>query len=918
MSDPSIYKSTLNLPQTDFPMRADLVQREPERLKKWNKAALYDKIVARRKKEKAPRYVLHDGPPFANGDVHMGTALNKVLKDLVVKSKTMAGFYAPFIPGWDCHGLPIEFKVVKEAQGLEPAEVRRRAEEFARKFIDIQRDSFRRLGVFGDWENPYLTLAPTYEADIIRVFATLVEKGLVYQSRKPVSWSFGARTALAEAEVEYKEVADTAVYVKFPIIEGRLAGETSLVIWTTTPWTLPANLGIALHPRLSYVRAEFAHADGRTENLVVLKALLGAFEAATGFAIAPGAEIHEFLGQDFAGAQAWHPFLERKSKVIMGDFVTEEQGTGAVHVAPGHGAVDYAAGQEHGLGLLSPVDDNGCYTEEVGVPELVGQHVLKANDRVVEILNEGGFLLGKERYLHSYPHCWRSKTPIIFRSVEQFFIRIDAFRQAALAEIDRVEWLPHWGRNRIYGTVEARPDWCISRQRTWGVPLPVFFVNDKVLLDAEVARKVADIVEAHGSNAWFEWDDATWGEKLGLPDGARRGMDTLDVWIDSGSSHVAVLDRHPELAAPADLYLEATDQHRGWFQSSLMLSTAYRGSAPYKTVMTHGFVVDKDKQKLSKSAAGGGKPVEAKYFYGKYGADIVRLWVSSVDWQNEVPFGEELFQQITEPYRRLRNSLRILLANLYDFDPKKHSVQPEAFSLVDRWALQRLHQVTVACRDAYKDFEFRRVFNELNQFCTVDLSALYVDVTKDRLYCEAADSPKRRATQTVMHQVFESFVKLAAPILAFTADEAWEFAGHKESVHLERFPEPDPEFAGTDSIEAIAQLMRIRDAVQTKIEAAIQAGVFNKNERAAVSIGLAEGDPALVLLAERASEVCEFLRVSQCDATVSTAAETPVVTVKETEHPECPRCRRSLPVGEDQLCPRCSDVVKLCGAGVQS
>jgi isoleucyl-tRNA synthetase len=916
MSESSSYKSTLNLPQTEFPMRADLVQREPERLKTWEESGLYGKIVARRKREKAPRFVLHDGPPFANGDVHMGTALNKVLKDLVIKSKSMAGFYAPFIPGWDCHGLPIEFKVVKEAQGLEPAEVRLRAEAFARKFIDIQRDSFRRLGVFGDWQHPYLTLSPAYEADIIRVFATLVEKGLVYQSRKPVSWSFGARTALAEAEVEYKEVTDTAVYVKFPIVEGRLAGESSLVIWTTTPWTLPANLGIALHPRMAYVRGIFSGPDGREEDLVVLQALLGAFEKATGFRPTEGRRLHEHLGQDFVGAKAWHPFLDRSSKVIMGEFVTEEQGTGAVHVAPGHGAVDYAAGQEHGLGVLSPVDDNGCYTDEVGVPELVGQHVLKANERVIEILSESGHLLGRERYLHSYPHCWRSKTPIIFRAVEQFFIRIDDLRRAALDEIDKVQWLPHWGRNRIYGTVEARPDWCISRQRTWGVPLPVFFVGGKPLIDAELARKVADVVEEHGSNAWFEWDDAAWEKKLGLPRGARRGMDTLDVWIDSGSSHVAVLDRHEELQAPADLYLEATDQHRGWFQSSLMLSVAVRDAAPYKTVMTHGFVVDKDKKKLSKSAAGSGKPVEAKYFYGKYGADIVRLWVSSVDWQNEVPFGEELFQQIAEPYRRLRNSLRILLANLYDFDPKKDAVGADSFRLLDRWALQRLHQLTVACRKAYEEYEFRRVFNELNQFCTVDLSALYVDITKDRLYCEAANSPKRRATQTAMHRIFESFVRLAAPILAFTADEAWEFAGHKDSVHLETFPDPDPEFGGTDAIDAVTQLLRIRDAVQTKIEEAIQAGVLNKNERAAISLGLAKGDPALELLEERPEEVCEFLRVSRCEAKVSRAKILPVVTVETTPDPECPRCRRSLPVGSDQLCRRCSEVVEQCETSV--
>jgi isoleucyl-tRNA synthetase len=897
----------LNLPRTDFPMRADLVQREPERLERWEAADLYGQIDGLRRRENAPLFVLHDGPPFANGDVHMGTALNKILKDLVVKSKTMAGFRAPFVPGWDCHGLPIEFKVVQEAKGLEPAEIRRRAEAFARKYIDIQRDSFRRLGVFGDWNAPYLTLSPAYEADIIRVFAALVEKGLVYQARKPVSWSFGAKTALAEAEVEYKDVTDTAIYVKFPLTSGLLAGESALVIWTTTPWTLPANLGIAVHPRMAYVRGTFVHPDGRREDLVILQALAGAFEAATGFRLEAAAGVHEHLGQDFAGAEAWHPFLDRPSKVFAGDFVTADQGTGAVHVAPGHGAVDYQAGQEQGLGLLSPVDDHGCYTEEVGVPELVGQHVLQANRRVVEIVAGSGCLLGEESYRHSYPHCWRSKTPILFRAVEQYFIRIDDLRADALAEIDRVRWLPPWGRNRIHGTVEARPDWCISRQRTWGVPLPVFVRDGKPVLDAAVARRVADVVEAHGSNAWFEWDDAQWAEAVGLDGEVRRGMDTLDVWIDSGSSHVAVLDRHPDLAAPADLYLEATDQHRGWFQSSLMLSVAVRGAAPYRTVMTHGFVVDKDKKKLSKSAAGGGKPVEAKYFYGKYGADIVRLWVASVDWQNEVPFGEDLFQQIAEPYRRLRNSLRILLANLYDFDPDRDTVGNDAFRLVDRWALERLGEVTAACRKAYDEYDFRRVFHELNQFCATDLSATYVDVTKDRLYCDAADAPRRRATQTAMHRIFDALAKLLAPILAFTADEAWEFAGHASSVHLERFPDPDPAFAGSAARDTMARFLRLRDTVQPRIEEAIQAGTFNKNERARVAVTVPEDDPWLRLDDAERAELLDVLRVSECGFAVGAALE---VQVTETAHPECPRCRRSLPVGADGLCGRCSEVVE--------
>ncbi|MFT5465145.1 MAG: isoleucyl-tRNA synthetase [Verrucomicrobiales bacterium] len=931
MSDkPKSYKDTLNLPDTEFPMRGDLVKREPLRLEKWEAEKLYQQIDDQRKAEGAPTYILHDGPPFANGDVHMGTALNKVLKDLVVKSKTMAGFRSPYIPGWDCHGLPIEFKVVKETRGLEPAEIRTRAEKFARKYIDIQRNSFRRLGVFGDWDNPYLTLSPEYEADIIRVFAKLVEKGLIYQSRKPVSWSFGAKTALAEAEVEYENVTDTAVFVKFPIVKGKLAGETSLVIWTTTPWTLPANLGVALHPRFDYVRTQFETEEGRVEDLVIAESLLEKFESKTGFKPKDGVEITKLKGSEFDGSEAQHPFLDQVSKVINGDFVDDETGTGAVHIAPGHGAIDYAAGQAAGLGVVSPVDDDGNFTDEVGLPQLVGKHVLKANDEIVEMLAENGTLIGRERYKHSYPHCWRSKTPIIFRSIEQFFIKIDALRETALKEIDEVEWLPHWGRNRIRGTVESRPDWCISRQRTWGVPLPVFFLPDgKVKIDAEIARKVAEIIEEGGTNVWFEWDDATWAEKVGLPEGSTRCKDTLDVWIDSGSSHVAVLDRHPELSTPADLYLEATDQHRGWFQSSLMMSVGYRGSAPYKTVMTHGFVVRRltkgeraerkklglssiKTAKISKSDEKKGKPMDAKHFYDQFGADILRLWVSTVDWQNEVPFSEDIFKDVADAYRRFRNSLRILLANLSDFDPDKDAVGPDKLTTIDRWILQRLNQVVTASRAAYEAFDFRKVFNELNNFCAVDLSALYVDITKDRMYCDAVDSPRRRATQTVMHTVFDALTRLLAPILAYTADEAWEYAGSKTSVHLTSFPEPDPDFAETDAIDAVQQLLRIRDAAQARIDESIKAGSFKKRERAAVTIALKSDDSARPLLADARDDAMEFLMLSDYDLAEGDSADL-AVEVRETEHPECPRCRRSIPLASEELCERCDSVV--VGAG---
>ena len=907
------YKETLSLPQTSFPMRGDLVKNEPLRLERWDQAGLYERIIARRKAAGAPKFILHDGPPFANGDVHMGTALNKVLKDLVVKSRSMAGYEVPYIPGWDCHGLPIEFKVVQQARDEEPAEIRRRCETFARGWIDTQRESFRRLGVLGDWDNPYLTLDPAFEAEVLRTFAKLVERGAIYQSRKPVQWSYGAQTALAEAEVEYKDKVSPAVWVKFPLLSPpeKFAG-ASMVIWTTTPWTLPANVGIAVHERFTYVVGDFANAEGRTEKLVIVKELVGEFGEKTGF-VASG-DLLEFRGAELEGEQAQHPFLDRQSKLILAQFVTTETGTGAVHIAPGHGADDYSAGQQNGLEVISPVDDEGKFTSEVGVDELVGVHVFKSNERIIEILAEGGTLLGREKYKHQYPHCWRSKTPIIFRAVEQFFISLDGLREKALEEIDKVEWLPHWGRNRIRGTVEARPDWCISRQRTWGVPLPVFFTPEgETILDPELARKVADIVEKEGTNIWFELSEEDLVARLGLPVGTRKCRDTLDVWIDSGTSHVSVLDRHPELHCPADLYLEATDQHRGWFQSSLLLSVGVRDAAPYKTVMTHGFVVDKDtRKKTSKSDdKKKGKPTDASYFYNKYGADILRLWVSSVDWQTEVPFGEELFKQVAEPYRRLRNTMRILLGNLAGFDPAKDVVKPEEMTLVDRWILEQLHDLVGECREAYEKYEFRKVFTAINQFCAHDLSAIYVDLTKDRMYCDAPDSLRRRASQTAMQEVFDALVSLLAPILAYTADEAWEHAGREGSVHESEFVEANPAFAGSEAGEEVARLLELRAVIQTAIEVQVQAKAFKKNNEAAVELTLPADHACRELLSDR-EFAKEFFILSEL-----TLVEGPEVAARATKsaHAMCPRCRRYEPTQEAiELCPRCADVVSVQSA----
>jgi len=906
----SRYKDTVLLPKTDFPMKAGLAQREPELLAKWEKEGLYDAIQKAR--EGAPKYILHDGPPFANGDVHMGTALNKVLKDLVVKSKTMAGFQSPFIPGWDCHGLPIEFRVVKSSAGLTPLQVRQKSEEYARKFIDIQRGQFRRLGVFGDWEHPYLTLDPSYEAAIIRSFGRMVEKGLVYRSKKPVLWSTGAQTALAEAEVEYQEKTSPAIFVKFLVDHHDAASVAlsddkplSIVIWTTTPWTLPANLAIAVHADFDYVLLESA-----AERFIVAAGRAEAFRQETGLELFQHGESRK--GATLEGLKARHPFLDRTATVHTAEFVTLETGSGCVHIAPGHGDDDYQLGRKVGLELLSPVDDYGKFTEECGVSSLVGKNVFEGNEEVIRILSEKGALLGRQDYQHSYPHCWRSKTPILFRAVEQFFIRIDALRETALKEIDTTNWIPHWGRNRIRGTVESRPDWCISRQRTWGVPLPVFYTPEgEPILDPAVIAKVSEVVAEKGSNAWFSLDDAEWCSLTGAPAGSVRRNDTLDVWIDSGVSHEAVLRGRPELQFPADLYLEATDQHRGWFQSSLMTSVALNEKAPYKTVLTHGFVVDVDtRQKISKSNQGAGgyqKPTEADHFVKTYGADIVRLWASSVQFTDDVPFSEEIFARLTDSYRRIRNTLRILLANLSDFDAAAPAAEPTA---IDQWILARLQETVNACRKAYEELAFQKAYQAITQFCAVELSSIYVDVTKDRLYCDAANSPRRRATQAVMAKVFADLVRLLAPILAFTAEEAWGHFRPGTSVHLELFPEekaPDQEI-----LTRFEALQALRADVAQALEKAQRDGVIAKPLESTVA---ATTDDPVILAAvggkgEGIAEIEEFLILSS----LSIAKGAKKVVIGKTEAAKCERCwRHRDEVGSHAehptLCGRCVEAV---------
>jgi isoleucyl-tRNA synthetase len=913
----SSYKDTLNLPKTDFPMKAGLTAREPEILARWESQKLYERIQEARK-DAANAYILHDGPPFANGDVHMGTALNKILKDFVVKSRTMAGYRAPYIPGWDCHGLPIEFKVVKESKGLAPAEVRKRSEAYARKYIEVQRRQFRRLGVLGDWDNPYLTLAPEYEAEIIRAFAKFLEKGLVYQSKKPVYWSTGAQTALAEAEVEYAEREDPAILVKFPIVSGPLAGKASMVIWTTTPWTLPANVAIAIKHDYTYWLRRFRNEEtGQEELFVIARELVPAFEEATKWKLTSERKWESFLGSELKDIETQHPFLDRKSRVILADFVTLDSGTGQVHIAPGHGADDYVAGIENGLPILSPVDDHGRFTEEVGVPVWAGKYVFDANSEVVEHLRQRGALLGEQVYKHSYPHCWRSKTPVVFRAVEQFFIRVDALRQQALRAIDAVTWLPHWGRNRIYGTVESRPDWCISRQRSWGVPLPVFYDenNEPILenpLAPELARRVANLVEARGTNAWFELSDSEILKEIGYGQFSwTRRNDTLDVWIDSGVSHEAVLRKRKELHFPADLYLEATDQHRGWFQSSLMTSIALSGVAPYRSVLTHGFVVDVDtKRKISKSAQGAyQKPSEADHYVNKYGADLLRLWVSSVNFTDDVPFSDEIFTRLSDAYRRIRNTLRILLANLHDYDATREP-QHEHFTLVDRWILAKLQGLIGTCRDAYEKLEFHRVYHSVNQFCAVDLSSLYVDITKDRLYCDATDSSRRRATQSAMSTVFDALCRLLAPVLAFTSEEAWGYFRPDESVHIQLFPQTDPGWLDAAIIHEFDVLLELRAKIMQAIESAQKAKTIGGTLEAKVAVRICETDEIQVTRKYR-SELDEIFVISDLDLSES---ESFSVEVSRTPNSRCERCwRHREDVGGNPahpaLCRRCADAV---------
>src|SRR5881628_435152 len=769
------YKATLNLPRTDFPMKANLAQREPETVRRWAETRVYERLLAANAGK--PRFVLHDGPPYANGHIHLGTALNKVLKDIIVKHRAMTGRLAPYVPGWDCHGLPIELNVEKELgrakkEAMPKSEVRARYRAYAERFVAVQRDEFARLGVLGDWQHPYLTADPAYEAEEVRVLGRCIAAGLLYRGKKPVLWCPSCTTALAEAEVEYRDDESPSVYVAYPFVEPlpaalRGVAAPAAAIWTTTPWTLPASLAVAVHPEHEYVAAAFGE-----RTLVVAAALVPALERLLGAARV----LARFRGAELEGGRCRHPWIDRIVPLVLADYVTLESGTGLVHTAPGHGQEDYETGLRYGLEVLAPVDARGRFTAEV--PEWAGLRVFDADGRIVERLREAGTLLASELFVHIYPHCWRCKNPIVFRATEQWFLGMDRadLRRRALAEIARVRWIPEWGRERIANMIATRPDWCLSRQRDWGVPIVALYCEGcgEPLVSEALCTHVAAIFEREGTDAWFRRpvaDLVPRGMRCGACGGEafRREDDILDVWFDSGASWRAVVERREELGQ-ADVYLEGSDQHRGWFHSALLTGVAVAGRAPYNTVLTHGFTLDGAGRKMSKSL---GNVIAPEEVIKRHGAELLRLWVAAEDYREDVRISEEILGQLVEAYRRIRNTARFLLANLFDFDPARDTVSHDRLPALERWALHQTRALAERCRAAYDAYEFHVIFHALNNFCSVDLSAFYFDVRKDRLYCERAQGPERRATQTVLHAILDVLVRLMAPVLSFTAEDVW-------------------------------------------------------------------------------------------------------------------------------------------------
>ena len=943
------YRDTLNLPKTSFSMKANLVQREPQLRKEWAKNNIYDKI--RKARQGSPLYILHDGPPYANGDIHMGHVINKVLKDFVVKCKTMAGFDAPYVPGWDCHGLPIESKVVGELvdkmRGKPKLDIRRDCMKYASKYVKVQSKQFQELGVFGDFANPYLTFKPQYEAGIMEVFAELVGKGLVYKQLKPIHWSVGCETALAEAELEYKDIESPSIFVNFPVAAdsaARLVGlglveqsqtESSKIcfmIWTTTPWTLAANLAVAVHPRLDYKTISYEK-DGTKFVSVVVSDRVEAVVAASGLEDDKYKVSEKAVkGSELEELRYAHPFVEKNPTakdaymVICSEFVTTEDGTGLVHIAPGHGIEDYVEGQRHGLETYSPVLDDGCYDDTV--PDwLRGKNVLEVDTQVNDHLRKSGFLLSDEKISHSYPHCWRSKGPVIFRATEQWFISVDkelpglgkSLRDLSLESVKDVTWIPAWGQKRIEGMLESRPDWCISRQRSWGLPIPVFVnSNGQTLLTKESVLAVSEHIGQKGSDSWFtDSPREILGEDFKLPEGfsyddLEKEENIFDVWFEAGSSWYCVAEK-AGWHVPVDLYLEGSDQHRGWFQLSLLPALGSKGYAPFKSVLTHGFTVDEKGMKQSKSL---GNYTNAQEEVAKYGSDILRLWVASVNYQEDIRCNDELIGRAQDAYRKIRNTLRYLFGNIDDFNPKEHTVPYDDMCEIDRWAMQQLQKLVVNVTEAYENFVFHRVFSLIYNFCTVEMSSIYMDVLKDRMYCERHDGPLRRSGQTAMYTILDRLVRMLAPILVHTSEEAWAAMKYKsqdlESVHLTEMPKVDESIDWQKDDVRWSKITLLRDEVLRVLEALRQEKEIASNQQASVKINCSDDDLLGILKNFGLDQFAALCIASEVKLQHSEGQTT--VTAEKSTHQKCQRCWNYWPsVGSDEnypdLCKRCVDVV---------
>ncbi len=925
------YKSTLNLPQTDFPMKADAAKREPTIQSYWQQHQIYQTLA---QTNAGDPFVLHDGPPYANGDIHMGTTLNKILKDIVNKYQILRGHKVRYVPGWDCHGLPIELKVLQsmdpeQRANLTPLKLRYKARDFAHKAIERQKASFKRLGIWGDWEQPYLTLQPEYEAAQIEVFGQMALKGYIYRGLKPVHWSPSSQTALAEAELEYPEGhTSRSIYVKFPIkslapaaqaLLASYGADLSIAIWTTTPWTIPANLALCFNPKLTYAVVT----SDQWGSLIIAVDLRERLEQILGTTLTVATT---FPGQVMEGSLGQHPLYGRDSLCVMGDYVTTESGTGIVHTAPGHGEDDFKTGQKYGIPILSPVDDQGNFTDEAGT-EFVGLNVLSSeagksgNEAVIQALQKVGSLLKEERYQHKYPYDWRTKEPTIFRATEQWFASVAGFRDAALAAIKQVKWIPAVGENRITPMVADRSDWCISRQRVWGVPIPVFYdtKTGDPLLTEETIQHVREIFLAEGSDAWWKRPVEELLPAAYRNDGKtyRKGMDTMDVWFDSGSSWAAVA-KGRGLGYPVDLYLEGSDQHRGWFQSSLLTSVATHGHAPYKSVLTHGFVLDEKGLKMSKSLGNvidpmslvnGGKDQKKE---PAYGADVVRLWVSSVDYSGDVPLGNTILGQMADVYRKIRNTARFLLSNLFDFDPAQDAVPYSELPDLDRYMLHRADEINQEITSAYEVYQFFRVFQAVQNFCAVDLSNFYLDICKDRLYISHATSPRRRQAQTVMALMLENLARAIAPILSHMAEEIWSgipYAKSAESVFAAGWFQMDPEWSQPELATTWTQLRQVRLEANKVLEKARAEKTIGAAVEAKLSLTV--GDPALFeILQSHADELRYLLIVSEVTLSLDPAQAGIQVVVQPASGHKCVRCwNYSTHVGESaehpELCERC-------------